>query len=220
MRYDLHIHTKYSKCSLLPPKILLKKAKEKCLNGIAVTDHNTIKGALETKKLNKDKNFEVIVGEEIKTDKGDVIGLYLKKEIKPGKFEDVIKEIKKQGGLVVIPHPFTSIGILRRSIKLKFEDIKDKIDAIETFNARFFFKFENLKAKIKAKELNIAETGGSDAHFCFEVGRAYTEFGGSLRKALKNKVAVSKGSILLAFPARVLSIIPIVLNFFKKLITT
>src|SRR3990167_1868027 len=65
LKYDLHMHTCYSKCSNLRPEILLKTAKERGLNGIAVTDHNTIEGALRIKNLNKDKNFEVIIGEEI-----------------------------------------------------------------------------------------------------------------------------------------------------------
>ena len=64
MKYDLHVHTKYSKCSNLKPSVILKRAKEKGLNGIAIADHNTIKGALEVKKLNKGNSFEVIVGED------------------------------------------------------------------------------------------------------------------------------------------------------------
>ena len=214
-KYDLHTHTRYSDCSFLSPKTLLKKAKG--LDGIAVTDHNTIKGALEAKALNKNKNFEVIIGEEIKTDKGEVIGLYLKKEIKKGKFDDVIDQIKAQNGLIIIPHPFSCVGILRGAFKLKFEDIKDKIDAIETFNARFFFQFENIKAKIKAKELNLAQTGGSDTHFCFEIGRGYTEFEGDLRKAIKDKKTKTKGSILLGIPSRCLSLIPKIIKPIRRL---
>ena len=86
MKYDLHNHTYYSKCSNLKPEILIKAAKKKGMDGIAVTDHNTMKGALEARKLNKDKDFEVILGEEIGTNFGDVIGLYLKKEIKSKEF--------------------------------------------------------------------------------------------------------------------------------------
>lgn len=216
-KYDLHCHTKYSNCSFLPPRILLKQAKKKGLNGVAVCDHNTIKGALETKKLNKDKNFEVIIGQETSTEKGHVLGLYLKKPIKPGKFEEVIKQIKAQKGLVIIPHPFSKVGFLRRAFKLDFNQLKNKIDAMETFNARFFFPFENKAGKQKAEQLNIAQTGGSDGHFCFEVGRAYTEFQGDLRTALKNKKTKSNGSILLAIPSRCLSVIPVIWNNLKKI---
>ena len=87
MKYDLHMHTHYSKCSNLKPEILLKIAKKRGLNGIAITDHNVVEGALKVKKLNKDKDFEVIVGEEISTDAGEVLAYYLNKEIKKGKFK-------------------------------------------------------------------------------------------------------------------------------------
>ncbi len=204
MRYDLHTHTMYSGCSNLSPKRLLKAAYKKGLDGIAVTDHNSIRGALEAKKLNTKPGFEVVIGEEIKTDKGEVIGLYLKKAIKSRKFHEVRKEIKKQGGLIIIPHPY-DIGVIRFRIKLKIEDIRKNIDALETLNARCFFKFLNLKSQIKAAELNIAQTGGSDAHFASEVGKAYTEFKGRLRSAIKNKTTKARGRIGFALPARLLS---------------
>ena len=82
MKYDLHTHTNYSKCSNLKPEILLKIAKKRGLNGLAVTDHHKIKGALKVSKLNRDKNFEVIIGEEVTTDFGEVLAYYINKEIK------------------------------------------------------------------------------------------------------------------------------------------
>ena len=193
LKYDLHVHTNYSKCSNLKPEILLKTAKKCNLNGIAVTDHHRIEGALKVKKLNKDKNFEVIVGEEIYTKQGDVLTYYIKKPIKSTDFFDIVDEVKKQNGLVVIPHPF------RTSIKSKFRlplsEIKNKIDAVECFNARML-PGNNEKADRIADKLNIAKTGGSDAHFRFEVGTAYTIFEDNLRKALKNKETKVTGTIL------------------------
>ncbi|MBD3355478.1 PHP domain-containing protein [Candidatus Woesearchaeota archaeon] len=199
-KYDLHTHTYHSRCSNLRPETLLKKAKEKGLDGIAVTDHNTIKGALETKRWNKDKNFEVIVGEEIMTDKGEILALYLKKDIRPGKFHKVIKDIKRQKGISVIAHPFAT-GIRKNADQGLFKHI----DAIEGFNARSLFKFENIKAQIKAKELDLPVTAGSDSHFSSEVGRAYTEFDGTLRNAIKNKKTNIKGNNLFSFIYRLRS---------------
>lgn len=210
MKYDLHIHTNYSACSSLEPSLLLKTAIEKGLDGIAVTDHNTTKGALETKKLNKNKNFEVIIGEEIMTDKGEVIALYLKKEIKPGRFEDVIYEIKKQNAFAVIAHPFT-IGIFRKKTKVDFSKIRKSIDGIETFNGRMIFSFSNKKAERVAEKLKITKTAGSDAHFAFEVGRAFTIFEGDLRKAIKNRKTETEGTISWALINRSFS-------FFEKYI--
>ena len=82
MKYDLHIHTYNSACSILKPNTILKIAKRVGLDGIAVADHNTIKGGLEVSKANKDKNFEVIPSIEVNTDRGHVLGLYVNKEIK------------------------------------------------------------------------------------------------------------------------------------------
>lgn len=193
-KYDLHTHTHYSKCSNLRPEVLLKTAKERGLNGIAVTDHNTIEGALKIKGLNKDRNFEVIVGEEITTEYGDVLAYYLRKHIKATDFFGVVDEIKKQNGLIVIPHPFrTSINPYHK-FKIPFDELKDKIDAIECFNARTL-PGDNNKADKIADKLDIAKTGGSDTHFKFEIGTAYTLFNGNLRKALKDRATKANGTI-------------------------
>jgi len=192
-KYDLHIHTYHSSCSRIKPKKLLKVAKKRGLNGIAVTDHNTIKGGLETKKLNKDKNFEVIVGAEIKTDRGEILGLYLKKEIKSRTPEAVIDEIHKQGGIAVAAHPFTW-GLLRMPAKFNKKELK-KLDGFETFNARNTFRWENELAVQFAQKHKLAQTAGSDSHFYYEIGRAFTLFNGSLRDAIKKRKTVIMGRI-------------------------
>jgi len=197
VRYDLHIHTKYSKCSSLKPKDIIRIAKKRGLNGIAVCDHNTIKGALEVSRLNKDNAFEVIIGEEITTDKGEILGLYIKKEIKPGDFFRVISDIRKQNGIAIVAHPYVSIGLARK--KADVNAVIKKVDAIEGINARSLFKFENKKAQAKAKKENISVTAGSDSHFKFEIGRAYTEFDGNLRDAIKNKKTRIYGNNRLAY---------------------
>ncbi|MBI2651331.1 PHP domain-containing protein [Candidatus Woesearchaeota archaeon] len=186
LKYDLHTHTSYSKCSNMKPYILLKTAKKRGLNGIAVTDHNTIDGALAVKKLNNDKNFEVIIGEEVTTTRGDVLAYYLQKPVNSIDFFKMVEEVRKQNGLIVIPHPFrTSINPMHK-FKLPLEHIKGKIDAVECFNARTFL-WDNKKANEASNKLGIAKTAGSDAHFKFEVASAFTLFEGDLRKALKNR---------------------------------
>lgn len=195
MKYDLHNHTHYSSCSNLKPEILLKLVKKKGMDGIAVTDHNTIKGALKVKKLNKDKDFEVIVGEEVDTNYGDVLTYYLQKEIKSHDFFSVVDEVKKQNGLIIIPHPFRLSINPKHKFKYPIKKLKSKIDAIECFNARML-PGNNEKAQELAKKFDIPGTGGSDAHFWFEIGRAYTIFDDNLRKALKQKKTSYKGTIL------------------------
>ncbi|WP_292521929.1 PHP domain-containing protein [Methanoculleus sp.] len=158
---DLHIHSKYSFDSLLSPRTILKVAKKKGLTGIAVTDHNTIRGGLEVRKINKDKDFTVIVGSEIQTEIGDIIGLCINEEIRSRVAVDVIEEIKDQGGVIVLPHPF-------RGHKLN-QYIIEQFDAIEVLNGRSTPE-ENNKALELAKGYNKPFTAGSDAHFAVEIG--------------------------------------------------
>lgn len=194
MRYDLHMHTCHSKCSNLKPEIILKLAKKHNLDGIAITDHNEIKGAFQVKKLNKDKDFEVIVGEEISTNYGDVLVYYLNKKINVVDFYEVIDEARKQNALVTIAHPFRTTLINNHKFQLPIEKVKNKIDAVECFNARTL-PGDNKKAIEAANKLKIAKTAGSDSHFFFEIGTACTIFEGSLRKALKEKTTKPEGKI-------------------------
>lgn len=197
LKYDLHTHTNYSKCSNMTPEMLLKTAKKKGLDGIAVTDHGSINGALKVKNLNRDKNFEVIVGTEISTTSGDVLAYFLESPIRKIDFFEMIDEVRKQNALVVIPHPFRTSTNPNHQFKLSFDKIKKKIDAIECLNARMLFKSDNEKAEKIANKFNIAKTAGSDSHFKFEVGTAYTLFNDDLKTAIKRKQTDIKGSILL-----------------------
>lgn len=182
MKLDLHIHSKYSVDSISKPEKIILAAKKRKLNGVAITDHNTIKGAIETQKINTDKNFIIIVGAEIATEAGDIIGLFLKKEIKSKNSLDVINEIHRQKGVAVLPHPF-------RGHKLNEEIIK-KIDVIEGFNSRDN-KENNQKAMELAKKYKKPIIAGSDAHFCSDIGLAKTTFNslnirdGILKKNIK-----------------------------------
>ena len=165
MILDLHIHSKCSFDSILEPKQIIKVAKKRGLDGVAITDHNTIKGGLEAKKINKSQDFLVIVGSEVNTEVGDIIGLFLTEEIKSRNSMEVIEEIKKQGGLVVLPHPY-------RGHKLNDELLK-RIDVIEGFNARTNDK-DNEEAVKLAEKYNKPIIAGSDAHFASEIGLGKT----------------------------------------------
>ncbi|MCZ3365075.1 MULTISPECIES: PHP domain-containing protein [Methanobacterium] len=167
MKYDLHSHSKYSSDGILDPRKIIKVAVKKGLDGIAVTDHNTIKGGLEAKKYETD-DFKVIIGSEVMTTKGEVIGLFLSEEIKSKDFYDVIEEIKAQNGIVVLPHPFDEWRYASFPAK---EDVK-YIDNIEIFNSRCVKKKYNDNASKFAKKYKLGVTGGSDAHFANEIGHA------------------------------------------------
>ncbi len=176
MMFDLHIHSKYSPDSNLSPVNIIKMAKKSRLAGVAVTDHFTIKGGIETSKSNNNSDFIVIVGSEIKTEYGDVIGLFLNEEIKSRIFMQVVEEIKDQGGLVVLAHPF------RKGINFPIDLLKH-IEFIEAFNARSAGRL-NVRAQELAKKYKKKITAGSDAHLGFEVGRGRTIVSDNIKDAL------------------------------------
>ena len=184
MKFDLHIHSKYSSDSLLRPDTIIKIAKKKGLNGVAITDHNTIKGGVEASNVNKDDDFVVIVGSETKTEYGDVLGLFLTDEIRSRVFADVVDEIRDQGGLTVLAHPFRKGIVFPR-------DLLGHVDLIEGFNARSP-KNLNQKAIELARDCRMSVTAGSDAHLGFEIGggravtRTRTPEGDGVRCALKS----------------------------------
>jgi predicted metal-dependent phosphoesterase TrpH len=168
MKYDLHAHSKYSSDGFISPEKIVKVARKRGLSGIAVTDHDTIKGGLEAKKHETD-NFKVIIGSEVSTTRGEVIGLFLEQEIKSKDFKEVIDEIKAQDGIIVVPHPFDEMRSSTFHIEKK--DLK-KINSIEIFNSRCVYNKYNHKAELFAKSNKLGVTGGSDAHFTNEIGNA------------------------------------------------
>jgi predicted metal-dependent phosphoesterase TrpH len=204
MRYDLHVHTHNSACSVLRPETILKIAKMVKLDGIAVVDHNSIKGGQEVKKANKDPDFEVIPSIEVSTDRGHVVGLYVNEEIKSRNFFDVSDAIKKQGGIVIIAHPFRMIPKLRS--KLKGVNVKKYLDGMECYNARTSY-FGNRSSIRFAEKFDLAKTGGSDAHFSFEIGRCVTVFDGNLRKAIRERKTNVEGSNVLGILGSTLSFV-------------
>ncbi len=183
MRYDFHTHTKYSLDGYVNPKMLVKIAAKRGLSGIAVTDHNTIKGGVEAKKYETPK-IEVIVGSEILTDRGEVIGLFLRDEITSTSFSDVVDEIRAQGGVVVLPHPFDRVR--RTAVHPTPEDTRF-IDSIEIFNSRCVRQIYNdLSANFAAKN-DLKIIAGSDAHFENEIGNAgVTTDSEDIKKAVLN----------------------------------
>lgn len=175
-RTEFHVHTRYSKDSTLNFYFLYIMCKIKKINCIAITDHNEIKGAIKYKEKLDKKGINVIVGEEIFTSDGEIIGLFLNKKIEPGlTCKETIKKIKEQNGMVYVPHPFEPYRyktVLEESCI--FENRND-IDLIEIHNGR------NRNTKISKMQKEISEKYkirpiiGSDSHTFFELGRNYVE---------------------------------------------
>ena len=179
-RYDLHLHSKYSYDSVSEPKSIVSIAKSLGLDGIAVTDHNTIKGGLATKEF-ETLDFEVIVGTEIHTDEGDVIGLYLSEEIIARNLIEVIDEMRAQGATIIIPHPFDEN---RDSALHPKDDVARLVDGVEGYNSRCRNQLYNELAVTYANTHNLAVVAGSDAHCTREIGNAWTIFDSDLREAI------------------------------------
>ena len=172
MRCDLHLHTMYSPDSKTTPEQIIAHCKETGIDCIAVTDHDTIKGAVELKRL---APFKVIVSSEIHTRDGEVIGYFLSEEI-PGKLSaiETVKLIKQQGGLVCVPHPFDALrgsAIERRAL----DEILPEVDIIEVFNARSLYRHHNTMARQFADRHKLLASAGSDAHTPDEIGTTYVE---------------------------------------------
>ncbi|MFH1448374.1 MAG: PHP domain-containing protein [Candidatus Micrarchaeota archaeon] len=199
MRFDLHTHTFYSD-SFYSPEAVVKMAIRKGLDGIAITDHNTFSGVKRAVGFSKEKSILVIPGEEVLTDVGEVIGLFLQERISPGQFDDVVDRIRDQDAIIVFPHPCDR---LRRGVLKQNQELASRADAVETFNARVIFNEDNLMAGKLAEKYGSAQTGGSDAHFDFEIGSGWTEFDGEgergLREAIKKRNTVSGGRLSTPF---------------------
>lgn len=165
---DWHIHSFYSRDSMTSPQRIVDFSLRRGLKRVCITDHDTIRGGLQASAYAEGKAIEVIVGAEIKTDKGEITGLWLKEEIRGKKLMEVIKEIKSQGGKVLIPHPYGSLRRSRRAYRI--EEVAPYADYIEIYNGRSFFNFKKRKILRLMKEYRLIGVSGSDAHFAFEIG--------------------------------------------------
>ncbi|MGA9285302.1 MAG: PHP domain-containing protein [Solirubrobacteraceae bacterium] len=167
---DLHMHTDHSGDCETPVEVLLATAKEVGLGAIAVTDHNEISGALEAREKAKAAGVKVIVGEEVKTaEQGEVIGLFIEEKIPRGlTMAETVAEIKRQGGLVYVPHPFDRMHAVPDYEHLP--EILDDIDAIEVFNPRVAIGAFNEEAVRFAAKYRIVAGAGSDSHVAQGLG--------------------------------------------------
>ena len=165
---DLHMHTDHSPDCATPVEVLLKTAKQQGLGAIAITDHNEISGALEAQA--QAEGIKVIVAEEVKTAKqGEVIGLFIRKKIERGLgLAETVAEIKRQGGLVYIPHPFDRLHSVPDYEHLL--PILDDVDAIEVYNARVAIGAFNEEAARFAAKYRIVAGAGSDSHVAAGLG--------------------------------------------------
>lgn len=163
---DFHIHSKYSYDSIMEPRDILRICRKKGYNTISITDHGSLKGSLEAKKHEREFGVNVLIGEEILTNAGDIIGLNLNEEIKSKNWVEVIEEIKSQGGISILPHPF-------RGHK-EVEKIARRVDLLEVWNSHNR-PIQNERAVKLVNILGKPPLAGSDAHVLSEVGNVVME---------------------------------------------
>ncbi len=164
MKFDIHVHSKYSSDGVLEPNEILKIAKKVGLNGIAITDHNS----MDAYKDIEPKDIEIIRGVEISSLSGHIIALNINEIIPKGlTVDETIERIHDQGGIAIAVHPYRFwSGLGEKNI------IGKRFDVIEVLNGRCK-KINNLRAMALAEKLALPFSAGSDAHFANEIGRAY-----------------------------------------------
>ncbi|CAN5523234.1 hypothetical protein BH20ACT15_BH20ACT15_06650 [soil metagenome] len=167
---DLHMHTDHSPDCATPTRVLLETAVEQGLGAIAITDHNEVSGAFEALEMADEIGIKIIVAEEIKTaHQGEVIGLFIKKKIERGmSLAETIAEIRRQGGLVYVPHPFDRMHSVPDYEHLL--DVVEDIDILEVFNPRIAVNSFNEEAVRFARKYDIVPGAGSDSHVAQGLG--------------------------------------------------
>ena len=168
---DLHMHTDHSGDCATPVDVLLQTARDRGLGAIAITDHNEVSGALEAREIAKEMgDIKVIVAEEVKTaEQGEVIGLFLEEKIPKGlTMAETIAEIRRQGGLVYVPHPFDRFHSVPDYEHLL--DMVEEIDLLEVFNPRVAVTSFNEEAVRFARKYRIVPAAGSDSHVAQGLG--------------------------------------------------
>jgi hypothetical protein len=211
---DFHTHTKYS----IEPKTLsifeararygpldlIKTAIARGLNVLAITDHDTLQGAEIGEKLVKKEGLSdkilLIKGEEISSREGHILGIGINKVIKPGMSAiETIDAIKKQGGVSIIPHPFSPYGIRNIIFNLK------KFDGMETVNPFASFSRGNKKAQHMINLFDVASIGSTDAHTLGVIGRVFTKLWcdtdvDSVLNAIRKKQTEAVGNYSFVYP--------------------
>ncbi len=193
---DLHVHTTCSDGHASVREVVEYAARQPDLPVIAITDHNTIEGALQARTLARKYGIEVIVGEEVSTADGELLALFIEQRLPPGRpAAETIAAAHKQGGLCVAAHPYDRMvpSMGRRNLRERCSGPNPewRLDAIEVFNAGQLLPGDNGQAEKAAGALGLPGCGGSDSHHLATIATGYTLFPG--RSAADLRSAIEQG---------------------------
>ena len=199
LKMDSHIHSEYSSDSNSKIDDILKVAKQRNIDVIAISDHNTVDGTKEVLQKTRNTDILAIPSIEISSRDGHILGFGCEEKVPEGLSpEETIDKIHDLAGLAIVPHPFC---FYRHGLLHKTDDENLKIDAIETKNARFVVGYCNSKAKKLSKKENLPGLGASDAHYwkfvgdCYSIIDAEKDIDSILKSIVKGKVeAHGKGT--------------------------
>lgn len=169
-KYDLQVHTDVSPCSRASPEDVVEASLEAGLDGIAITNHDTLEGFDAVNTL-APADLTVIPGVEVTTTQGHLLALNVNKAPPQDDPLTVIDAIHNQDGLAILSHPFDK---LREYYTDNLAEIASLVDGVEVLNSRCLVPQYNQNARSFAEKHSLTITAGSDAHFPMEVGRAYT----------------------------------------------
>ncbi|RBQ23012.1 hypothetical protein ALNOE001_12920 [Candidatus Methanobinarius endosymbioticus] len=179
MKLDPHIHSSYSGDARSTPKEIIERAKLIGLDIIALSDHNTVKGSKVAIELSKNLDDLLVVPSiEISSSEGHILGFGIEsaipRDLSP---EETVERVHDEGGIAIIPHPFSSYrrGLFFNNKKTMEKTIKKKIRGVEVLNARCIIGYSNHESNKLADKHSLAKIGSSDSHFVEAVGNCYTE---------------------------------------------
>ncbi|MBO9326040.1 MAG: PHP domain-containing protein [Roseiflexus sp.] len=195
-RADIHVHTRYSDGHSSVAQIL-EYADHIGLHVVAITDHDTIDGALEARRMARGFNVEVVVGEEVSTVDGHLLVLFLERALPPGRPAlETIAAAHEQGALCIVAHPFDWLVSSFGDALIRHcggQRPSWRIDGVEVFNASLPFSGMNARASTVTAALGLPACGGSDAHHFSTVGLGYTLFPGTSADDLRQ--AIIRGEV-------------------------
>jgi predicted metal-dependent phosphoesterase TrpH len=209
-RLDLHTHSIVSHDGGITGRQYNRILKKQKMDFIAVTDHNATHAAEE---LQKNLGDQIIVGEEIRTTSGDIVGLFLNTAIPKGlTLAEAIQAVKAQNGLVYVPHPWESF---RKGLETEaLEEFASEFDIVEVFNSRTRQGKYTARARQFAEKHNIAMASSSDAHGASGIGRSYVEI--DQRPTRENLLELLRGGRLVCRYASLISYAHPAINKFKR----